>query len=332
MKIQLAAALGALGLLAAPAHASCGTDFCGVNTHWDAQGLSSDDGLRVDLRYSQARADRLRAGSTRISPAAPSGSDAEIENRRTVNRLLNLDADYAINARWNLGIGLPLVMRDHRHTFDAAAGAFTQQSDFRALGDIRVTGTYKFDLGSMNSGAGLRFGFKLPTGATNKSMSPPDPADPATPYPLERSAQPGSGSTDAILGAYYFGNRPAAGWGWFASGQLQSALATRADFRPGSEVRLDVGAHYALAPSLNALLQLNAQHRQRDGGANANRASGGHSLNLSPGLGYALTPNSQLYGLVQFALKQYVHADPAEPGSGQLTAPWSFTLGLTHRF
>ena len=78
--------------------------------------------------------------------------------------------------------------------------------------------------------------------------------------------------------------------------------------------------------------QQQAQHRQRDGGANANRASGGHTLNLSPGLGYALTPDSQLYGLIQFALKQYVHADPAEPGSGQLTAPWSFTLGLTHRF
>jgi len=317
---------------AATAHASCGTAFCGVNTSWDTQGLSADEGLRVDLRYSYAKADQLRAGRSRIRPEAPSGSDAELENLRTFNRQINLDLDYAVDARWNVGIALPWVTRDHAHTFDSASGAFTQQAGFSALGDIRVLGKYKFDLGSLRSGAGLRFGLKLPTGATNRTMSPPDPADPASPYPLERAAQPGTGSTDAILGAHYFSNRPGGGWGWFASGQLQTALTTRDDFRPGSELRVDLGVHYALTDTLNALLQFNAQQRQRDGGAEANRASGGHSLNLSPGLAYALTPASQLYGLMQFALKQYVHADPAEAGSGQLTAPWLLTVGLSHRF
>ena len=292
--------------------------------------------MRVDFRYSYAKADQLRAGSSRITPEAPSGSDAEIENKRTVNQLLNVDADYTINARWNVALGIPLVMRDHTHTFDSSTdGPFTQQTKFTELGDIRVIGKYKFNLGdmeSMHSGAGIRFGLKFPTGAINKTMTPPDPADPATPYKLERSAQPGTGSTDAILGTYYFNNHLDSDWGWFVSAQAQSAVATRDHFRPGNQLSLDLGMHYSLTPSLNALLQLNAQHRARDTGDNANPASGGYSWNLSPGLSYALSPKTQLYGVVQIALKQYANIDPAEAGSGQLTAPWSVAVGISHRF
>lgn len=324
----------AIAMIATNANASCGSAFCSVNTNWDTQGLSSYEGLRVDLRYSYAKADKLRAGSSKITPDAPSGSDAEIEDRRTVNQVLNLDADYTINSRWNIALGVPLAMRDHTHTFDSSvSGPFTQQAKFTELGDIRVVGKYKFDLGGMYSGSGIRFGLKLPTGAINKTMTPPDPANnPTVPYALERSSQPGTGSTDAILGAYYFRNLPGANWGWFASGQVQSAIATRDNYRPGRELSLDLGTHYAISPSLNALLQLNAQHRVRDTGSNANVASGGYSWNLSPGLSYAITPQIQLYGVAQAALKQYANTDPADPASGQLTAPWSLAVGVGHRF
>ena len=323
----------AIVMLASNANASCGSAFCSVNTGWDTQGLSSYEGLRVDLRYSYAKADRLRAGSSRITPDAPSGSNAEIEDGRTVNQMLNVDADYTINARWNVALGVPLVMRDHTHTFDSSAGPFVQQAKFTELGDIRVVGRYKFDLGSMNTGSGIRFGLKLPTGAINKTMTPPDPANsPTIPYVLERSSQPGSGSSDAILGAYYFRNLPGANWGWFASAQVQAAISTRDGYRPGRELGLDLGMHYAITPALNALLQLNAQHRERDTGANSNVASGGYSWNLSPGLSYAIAPQTQLYGIAQVALKQYANTDPADPASGQLTAPWSLAVGVGHRF
>ena len=324
----------AIAMFATNADATCGAAFCSVDTHWDTQGLSSDEGLRLDLRYSYAKADKFRAGSSKINPEAPSGSGEEIEDRHTINQVLDLDAEYTINARWNIALGVPLVMRDHTHTFDSLAPdtPFTQQAKFTELGDIRVLGKYKFDMGSLNSGSGIRIGLKLPTGAINKIMTPPDPAEPTTPFALERSAQPGTGSTDAILGAYYFRNLPGSDWGWFASGQIQSAIATRDNFRPGNELRLDLGTHYALSPNLNALLQLNVQHRERDSGSNANPASGGYALYLSPGLSYALTPHTQLYGIVQFALKQYANTDPAVAGTGQLTAPWSLALGISHRF
>lgn len=316
------------------AQASCGSTFCMVNTNWDVQGLANDSGLQADLRYSYAKADRWMAGSSRKATEAPSGSDAEIENLRTINQIVNLNLDYAINRRWGIMLGLPFVMRDHAHTFDSStpSGPFTQQAKFNELGDIRLLGKFKFDLANHDAGAGLRFGLKLPTGATNKTMSPPDPANPDSPYKLERSSQPGTGSTDGILGAYYFSNAPGNDWGWFLSGQLQSAIATTGEYRPGKEISLDLGMHYEVTQGLNLLLQLNGQHRSRDTGNDAIPASGGHSVNLSPGLSYALTPQTQLYGYVQLPIVQYMNTDPADAGSGQLASRWSATVGLTQRF
>jgi hypothetical protein len=319
-------------LLAGIAHASCGSSFCTVNTNWDTQGLSHDSGLMADLRYSYAKADEFRAGSSKKALEAPSGSDEEIEDRRTINQIVNLSLDYAISPRWGATLGLPFVMRDHQHTFDSSVtGPFVQQARFNALGDVRVLGTWKAGAGH-ESGGGVKFGVKLPTGATDKTMTPADPADPGTPYKLERSSQPGTGSTDAILGAYWYRNAPGNGWGWFVNGQVQSAVATKDEYRPGTETRLDIGMHYEVAEGVNLLLQLNGQHRARDTGANANPASGGYSVNLSPGASFALTPQTQIYGYLQKPIVQYANTDPADPASGQLAARWSAAVGITQRF
>jgi hypothetical protein len=316
---------------ASTAYASCGSSFCSVNTHWDTQGLVNDTGLRVDLRYSYAKADTLLSGSSKITPATPTGSGEEIENLRTINQIVNLDVDYAIDPKWNVSLGLPIVMRDHTHTFDSLA-PIEQQAKFNALGDVRIIGRYKFESPEHHAGSGMSFGIKLPTGATDKTMTPPDPANPTTPYALERSSQPGTGSTDAILGAFYHQDMESAPWGWFVSGQVQSAVNTKDAYRPGNAVNLDVGAHYTFASSLTGLLQLNTQYKRRDTGLNANPTSGGRSLNLSPGVSYAVAPKTNLYSFVQIAMYQYTNIDPAAPNAGQLTAPWSFALGISHSY
>jgi hypothetical protein len=319
--------------ISANAYASCGSSFCSVNTHWDTQGLVNDDSLRIDLRYSYAKADTFRSGSSKITPESPSGSDEEIENLRTINQVLDLNVDYAVSPKWNLGVDMPFVMRDHTHTFDSSiSGPFEQRAKFNALGDMRLLGKYKFDSAEHHAGSGMSNGIKLPTGAINETMTPPDPADPATPYALERSAQPGTGSTDLLLGAYYHNDIEDSPWGWFVSGQFQSAVKTRDEYRPGNTLNLDLGAHYPFAPALTGLLQLNVQYKSRDSGLNANPASGGHSLNFSPGLSYVVVPKTSLYGFVQFPLLQYANADPNVPGSGQLTAPWSFAVGVSHSY
>jgi hypothetical protein len=320
-------------LVTTNAYASCGSSFCSVNTHWDTQGLVNDDSLRVDLRYSYAKADTFRGGSSKITPEIPSGSDEEIENMRTINQMLNLDVDYTVSAKWNVAVDLPFVMRDHTHTFDSSiSGPFEQQAKFNTLGDVRVLGKHKFDSAEHHAGSGMSIGIKLPTGAINETMTPPNPADPTTPYALERSSQPGSGSTDMLLGAYYHNDIEDSPWGWFVSGQYQNAVNIRDDYRPGNMLNLDLGAHYPFAPTLTGLLQLNAQYKSRDTGLNANPASGGHSLNLSPGLSFLVAPKTNLYSFVQIALLQYTNTDPAVAGTGQLTAPWSFAVGVNHSY
>jgi hypothetical protein len=104
----------------------------------------------------------------------------------------------------------------------------------------------------------------------------------------------------------------------------------RDEYRPGDTFYLDMGVHYLFTPTLTGLLQLNAQLKERDSGLNANPASGGHSLNLSPGQSYVVAPKTNLYGFIQFALLQYVNTDTAVPSSGLLTAPWSFAVGVNH--
>lgn len=311
---------------ASTAYAGCGSSYCSVNTHWDTQGLVNDDGLRIDLRYSYAKADIPRTGSSKVakpSAADPALAGAEVENMRTMNETLNMDFDLAINSRWNVAIDLPLVKRDHAHQIGDPTLTIIEQRQFSQLGDMRVVGNYKFDADEHHAGSGMRFGLKLPSGNTNLDMVPGKP--------MERALQPGSGSTDAVLGAYYHRDLANLPWGWFVSGQLQTALNTRDNYRPGNDVALDIGAHYALTHALNGLLQLNAHFKERDSGLNANPHSGGYSLNLTPGLSFAAARKINLYGFVQLPLYQYANPDPVLP-YGQLTAPWSLSLGFSQAF
>lgn len=311
---------------ASNAYAGCGSSFCSVNTHWDTQGLVNDEGLRIDLRYSYAKADTPRNGSSKVAkPLAtdPALAGAEVENMRTINETLNMDFDYAINHQWNVALDLPLIMRDHAHQIGDPVLTIIEQRKFFQLGDLRVVGNYKFDSDEHRAGSGVRFGLKLPSGKANLEMVPGKI--------MERALQPGSGSTDAILGAYYHQDLANSPWGWFVSGQLQTALDLRDNYRPGDDVALDIGAHYVLSSALNGLLQLNAHFKERDSGLAANTHSGGRSLNLSPGLSFAVARNTNLYGFVQLPLYQYANPDPVLP-YGQLTAPWSLSLGLSQIF
>ncbi|MFA6970582.1 MAG: hypothetical protein WC208_04185 [Gallionella sp.] len=320
--------IAAMLCTASYAHAGCGSSFCTVNTHWDTQGLVNDEGLRIDLRYSYAKADTPRTGSAKVAkplPGDPALTGAEVENLRTINQILNMDLDYAINHKWNIALDLPVVMRDHAHMIGAVAAPFTvEQKRFTQLGDIRLVGNYKFDSAGHHTGSGIRFGLKLPTGSSNLEMVPGKL--------MERALQPGSGSTDAVLGAYYHHDLADAPWGWFASGQLQTALTTSNGYRPGNDIALDLGAHYAVSSALTGLLQLNTHFKDRDSGINANPHSGGYSFNLSPGLSIAVAPTTNLYGFVQLPLYQYANPDPAGLPYGQLTAPWTLSFGISHSY
>ena len=192
---------------------------------------------------------------------------------------------------------------------------------FRELGDVRVVGRYQLTFignPTQPSTAGITFGVKLPTGRTNVANANGELA--------ERTLQPGSGTTDAIIGAYYHQKLPQWDSTWFAQFQYQHALNSHNDFKPGSQFGVDAGFRYSVTDKLGALVQVNALVKQRDSGAQAEpEDSGGRYVSISPGLSYAVTETLQIYGFFQKPVYQHVNG-------GQLTADKAFVVGLSTRF
>ena len=290
--------------------ASCGGAFCSVNTQWETQGAWTGAGLRLGLRYEYTDQNQLRRGTDKV---APEGLPGTIDETRTLNRSLMTALDYAFNPNWAVSAQLPLIDRVHSHVVNGGVPP-VESWNFQGTGDLRLMARRQFGLNE-DSAAGLQFGLKLPTGSIKEANDSGTLA--------ERSLQPGSGTTDALLGAYYYRKLEGDATTLFTQAAWQVPLGERDGYAPGQQVMLDVGLRYAVTLKTSALLQLNLHWKDRDQGSNAEPAeSGGSYLNLSPGLSYLITPNLQLYGFVQLPLYRYVNGT-------QLTADWSAVAGLS---
>jgi hypothetical protein len=144
--------------------------------------------------------------------------------------------------------------------------------------------------------------------------------------PAERTLQPGTGTTDALLGAYYreaIGNLNAS---WFVQANLALPFNSYHDYRPGQQVLIDLGARWDATDRLGLMLQLNAHWKARDSGAEAEpEDSGSRTLSLSPGVTFAITPAVQVYAFVQLPLYQHVNGV-------QLVADRSYAVGVSAQF
>lgn len=309
--------LSALLLIAQQAGASCGSAYCSVNTAWEALGAAPKPGWTLDLRYEYLKQDTLRAGSSKTAAAGVADTHDEVS---TMNRNVNASLDYAWSTRWGVSLQLPYIQREHHHIHnDPLNGPEPEAWDINALGDMRVVGVYQYaNTPHQGTAAGLRFGLKLPTGSTSERNSGGELA--------ERTLQPGTGTTDLILGAYRHGFWMRDNTAWFAQAQVQQALNSHENFRPGSQLNLDAGLSWRTTAQVNALLQLNAHDRGRDHGAAAEpEDSGSCMLSLSPGLSVATGSIGRIYAFVQVPLYQYVNGT-------QLTPDWSAVIGWRRRF
>jgi Putative MetA-pathway of phenol degradation len=309
----------AIALLLSPiiAHANCGSSFCNMNTDWDIQSVATKPGVRLDLRAEYIKQDELRRGSHKTKPAGEVDEEDEI---RTINRNYLATVDWNINADWGLTFKLPFIDRAHRHIFneDDGLGGIEpelEKWDFSGLGDIQALGRYRF-YHDASSNAGVRFGLKLPTGDIRRKNSEGDEA--------ERTLQPGTGSVDSILGAYY--NHHDGNLGWFVQGAWQQTVHERDHYKPGRKLNADIGLSYSATPDLSLMLQLNAQHQSKDTGSNAvPERSGSRTVSVSPGASYRVTNNIQVYGFLQAPIYQHVRGT-------QLTSDWSAAVGISTQF
>jgi hypothetical protein len=314
----LAAALAVAGL-PHDARASCGAAFCLVNTDWSAQGAWVEPGARFDLRFETVTLDQPRSGTERIAVGQVARHHDEVE---TKNRNWVANIDWSPGGAWGLNLSIPYVDREHVHIHNHRGAKLLETWSFRDLGDVRVQARHELfasrETPEHQSSVGVMLGVKLPTGKHDVANADGDIA--------ERTLQPGTGTTDVLLGVYWHGMAPLADVSWFARVQGVLPANTRDGFKPGRQVSADAGARYAVGRDVGLMLQLNYVAKGRDSGAEAEpEDSGQRQLFVSPGISWNLGRSAQLYAFAQFPIYQHVNGV-------QLTADWSALAGVSWRF
>jgi hypothetical protein len=318
---------------------ACATCGCTVNSD-GAMGYAAATGWRVNLEYTYIDQDELRAGTDTTGPAPvvnnpsnPALGGGEIE-KQTINRYLTLGLSYRPNTDWNFNLLVPYVSRDHTtygnqsqpYTSSETADDQISGAHVSNLGDIKLIGNYQGLLPTHN--LGLQFGVKLPTGQYGTAVSFYD--GPNLGAPLDASLQAGTGSTDIIVGAYYF-QAVSQDFDAFANIQFQSAIIHKMnqpgdDFRPGNAATLSIGLRYESNPRVIPQLQLNLSRKSADQGALADTTdTAGTVAYISPGLTAQVVRRLYAYSVLQFPVYSNL-------GGYQLFPHWTATMGLSYAF
>jgi len=283
---------------------ACG---CGVFDVGTSSMYAEHAGVTVFSEFDYLDQSHNRSG-TSSAPAADN------EDKAIRTRFWTVGGQYQFNRSWGLTVAVPYWQRSFLTT-DEDSGA-PVGSSHSAIGDIRIKASYTGFSADMSTG--LTFGVKLANGDTS--------------FPgFDADTQIGSGSTDALIGAYHLGRLTAdQHWSYFVEGQWDQPVAHRANYRPGAEGDIAFGAYYEgwsthRELKLVPILQLRAVHRQADGGPDALPDDTGYSRVLvSPGLEWTVR-RLQVYADV--ALPVYTYAR-----GNQLFANEMWKLNASYHF
>lgn len=346
MKRITLATLLSLPYVSALACATCG---CSLSTD-AAAGYTANAGWYVNLEYNYLNQNQLRSGThsvpaTQVAAINDAGGDQEVE-RGTINRYTTLGLTYAPNASWNIRLMLPYIDRSHT-TYGSTSNPITPDqlsgATVHGIGDIKVVLSYQGLLPTHN--LGLQAGVKLPTGHYGGAnvdgngivgrqpaafSSGPLSANPSPDNLLDTSLQAGTGSTDLIIGGYYY-QAISQNFDAFINGQFQAAVRQKLsqageDFRPGNQGTVSVGLRYQAYPDITPQLQLNLSRKNHDQGEFADSANtAGTVAYLSPGLSMSVRKNLQLYSFVQLPIYSKLEGFQVFPR-------WTATLGASYAF
>ncbi len=342
--------------LPALACATCGCTLSSqAATGYAAEtGQTGSSGWTLGIEYSYIDQSQMRAGMSAISPAqaavltngvsgasAASPGPQEIE-KRTINRYTNVALTYAANPEWNYTVILPYIDRSHgtwgNVSGDRINAANVSDATASGLGDMQWIATWQGWLPTHN--LGLQLGVKLPTGAYgNQNVDTGIPvgrsptlfvSGPNAGAPLDASLQPGTGSTDLILGAFY--EQPVSqNLDVFVQGRYQVAMFEQlnqpgANFRPGNLGVLSLGLRYEKHQDWTPQVQLNVSRKSHDMGALADATdTAGTVIYLSPGISVRVLRTLGVYTFIQVPV--YSQLD-----GYQLFPRWTGTVGMSYGF
>ena len=304
--------------IAPSAAASCGSAFCTLLNDRFALGTWDYVGWSADVHIESVSQTQLRSGTRNISPSEVTGEDAIERHTYNTNVVTTLERSFDMN--WSLALRVPVVRRDHLHdVVDEITGAVgpSERWQFTRLGDMELLARWQDARQAPDWSWAVTGGLKLPTGSIDVVN--------ADGVRAERALQPGSGTTDGVLGL---------AWRSLLSDSdalnLQAtwvqALNSREQFKPGRRITLAAGWSHAINPTLSAALQASVVDKARDSGDQAEPQNSGSTMaSLSPGINVAIGAHSLLYGYVQVPVYQRVNGIQLVPKTG-------FALGYTASF
>jgi len=298
------------------AHAGCGAAFCSTANDWLTLTQGVRPGWLVWGQLEYINQDQLREGTEKTSLDQ---IDEPHEEIKTINRNALLGGEYGFAQNWAVGLILPYSNREHLHIHDPGGTGELESWQFDNLGDVRLKVRYQSAGHIANELSWtLNGGLKLPTGKYDVQNSAGETA--------ERSVQPGTGTTDLLLGggiAYSPLSMPV---NLFANLQLQSPLNERDGYRPGWHAGLQAGGQYPLTGRLDLVLQANLMHSGSDSGVNAEPDESGRTqVAIVPGLTYSWPNGMMLYGMLELPVYQNVNGI-------QLTYDYAVSMGASMAF
>lgn len=293
-----AAVLSSLAMASpAQACASCG---CTLTADWLSQGLAAQPGTTFSLRYDYVPQTTLQSGTRTVDRSKITfPTDREIE-RYTYNHSLTATIDHQFANDLGLDVQLPILTRPHKTV--AEGDTDPSFSRTHGIGDLRVVGRWQ-GLSTPGTVTGLEAGLVLPTGQFHQTFR----SGPQAAEEVDRGLQPGTGTVQAVLGAYHLGALTKE-LGYFVQVTGQTALDHRDGYKPGSFVQASAALNLTHWRNVTPQLQLSFRHSGRDSGPNADRPnSGGDQVNVSPGLSAKISSRVVGFGFVELPVYNRVN-------------------------
>jgi len=316
--------LAAVLFAAVDADASCGSSSCPI----DLQSLLDLGRSSLDLSFQYIDQNQPRIGTRKAHVGEIASEHDEI---RTLNRLTNLQFQFAVSPRFQLALTAPLVSRVHEHR-DTESQEI-ERWDFRGFGDAVVQARTRLFISeaSPHPSLWLTTGVKLPTGARHEASNNSEDA--------EVTIEPGTGSTDLLLGLTWQSGvlRNTALGGpmghstlipWFVAASVRANGRGTNEYRRGHELQLNTGTEYPLSSRLHLLGQLNARMLAKDDPGHTledRDLTGGRFIYASPGIRALLGHGASAYAFVQIPLYQHVN-------ELQLTSKVNYVIGFRRQF
>jgi hypothetical protein len=319
-------ALASAALSLAAPHSASACASCGCTLSADAaMGYSALPGWRMSLEYDYINQNQLRSGTQPVD-GVPAGTELE---HQTINQYVTAGISYNPSPSWNLTLLLPYVIRSHSTygEYDPTQPLPELSRSFSSsLGDVKFIASYQGFLPTNN--LGVQLGVKLPTGQYGTAVD--FHSGPNAGTPLDASLQPGTGSTDVIVGAYYY-QAISQNFDAFINGQFQAAVKHRMDqpgndYRPGNTTSVSFGLRYEGSARWVPQLQVNLLHKSPDTGALADvQNTAGIVAYVSPGITAQVSAHLHVFGFVQLPVYSNLYGI-------QLFPRWTGSAGATYAF